>query len=147
MSSFYEPVSEVQVVSAWMEQQLQMTINPGKAKVEFNVAQSMDVIMAWESRGKNCYYYRTKRIAGIVRKEYIGRGPAARQAAIEDELTKRRRDREREQIRALQDAIQPVRLLTRALEDGERMLAHATLLAAGFHQNKGIWRKCCDSQE
>lgn len=103
--------------------------------------------MAWEARGKKRYYYRSRRVSGAVKKEYLGRGVAAKQAAIEDELARSRRDREREQIRALQDAVQPLRRLARALEDGERMLAHATLLAAGFHQNVGTWRKRRDRQD
>ena len=113
----------------------------GSVGIEQPVAQSTDVIMAWEIRGANRYYYRTMRVDGVVKKEYVGRGSIARLAAVEDESARRKRELERQEVRVFRDAVQPLPLLMKDLADGERMLVHAELLAAGFHQNKGTWRK------
>ena len=97
--------------------------------------------MAWEKRGKQRYYYRSRRVGDVVRKEYVGRCAAAVEAAIMDATTQKNRERDRSQIGALQDTVQPLRLLASELEHGERLLMQAAMLSAGYHQYKGTWRK------
>ncbi len=97
--------------------------------------------MGWEQRGKRRYYYRSTRLNGRVKKEYIGHGLAAMQAAIMDATTQRDREHDRSQVRAFQDTVQPLRLLASELEHGERLLIQASMLSAGFRQHKGTWRK------
>jgi hypothetical protein len=97
--------------------------------------------MAWEQRGKQRYYYRSRRVGDVVRKEYIGRSAAAVQAAILDANAQENRERDRGQVRTLQDTVQPLRLLAAELEYGERLLMQVAMLSAGYHQYEGTWRK------
>src|SRR5947209_3175916 len=87
------------------------------------------------------YYYRSARQGRRVVQEYVGRGTLARLAAQGDADDRRRRERraragreERARVEAL-DA--PVLELC-GLADA---LAHAALLAAGFHRHKRQWRR------
>src|SRR5262245_18663398 len=53
--------------------------------------------MAFDRRG---YYYRSKRVGGGVRREYLGRGLAAELAAGIAQLERARWERDRETLRA-----------------------------------------------
>jgi hypothetical protein len=97
--------------------------------------------VAWEKR-KGCrYYYKGKRVGGRVRKVYLGAGEMARALARADaaiyctkELERERERAERERLKALAS---PIEELCEAAD----VLTEAHLLAAGFTQHKGQWRR------
>lgn len=104
--------------------------------------------MAWE-RG---YYYRVRRVNGRVVREYVGRGRPAEIIAQRDELE---REKEREERRLDTEALQRKKAELDALDAGLEalmvtadVLAHAALVAAGYHQHKrGEWRKRRDHRD
>lgn len=101
--------------------------------------------MAWEKRGRNgqlWYYYRSKRIAGVVRKEYLGRGAAAEAAAVEDLAN--RAARIARQIEKCQTALaQEVSCsLISELDFQVESLLRAALVRAGYRRHKrSEWRR------
>ena len=98
--------------------------------------------MAWEHRGDRTYYYRSRKVAGRVVKEYIGAGPTAALIAAHDEAERERRIEQREQAR--EDARRLAELAAQ-YETASRAadaLTAAALLAAGYRQHaRGTWRK------
>lgn len=98
--------------------------------------------MAWETRRGKQYYYRTRRSKdGRVRKEYVGTGLAAMAAAKADEEAREAKRQEREQIRRIETQVRPLKELMNELDEGVRLLMAGTLLAAGYHNHRGNWRK------
>lgn len=97
--------------------------------------------MAWELRGKRRVYYRARRVSGSVKKEYCGCGLQAEHAAMADEAARKARDQEREQLRGIIKDAEPVTNLMKELDKAVRMLTAGSLLAAGYHQHRGNWRK------
>jgi len=100
--------------------------------------------MPWESRAtsQHRYYTKTLRCDGRVVRKYLGRGPAAQQAAEIDEL--RRQLREQERVDRLAQAAawdQEVAPLL-ALNDVADALMDSALLAAGYHRpDRQAWKK------
>ena len=74
-------------------------------------------------------------------REYVGGGPAGELAAEADrerrELEEARREREREELERLEALAAPVLEVSEAAE----ILAHAHLVAAGYHRHKGEYRR------
>ncbi len=97
--------------------------------------------MPWERRGQNRYYYRARRVGPVVKKQYCGKGPIAESAARQDAEVRRRRAEGQAAIRKIREPLTPVLDLMRQLDTGVRMLCDGSLLTAGYHQNKGVWRK------
>lgn len=103
--------------------------------------------MAWETRRGKQYYYRSHRLeSGRVRKEYCGTGLAAMAAAKADEDAREARQQERDTIRQIEAEMRPVKDLMNSLEEGVRLLMAGTLLAAGYHNHRGHWRKRRDGE-
>jgi hypothetical protein len=95
--------------------------------------------MAWDSRG---YYYRGKKVSGEVRREYVGRGPAAQACAELDRLEREGRQADREAQDAERAALEALDEPMNELNDLADLVARAALLAAGYHQHhRGEWRK------
>lgn len=100
--------------------------------------------MAWEKRERGGRYYtrslRSPKDGRVVR-EYVGSGPLAEIAAEDDrakrELAEAEREREKEDLERLKDLAAPVLELSEAAE----ILAHAHLVAAGYHKHKGEYRR------
>jgi hypothetical protein len=98
--------------------------------------------VAWEEgeRGGR-YYTRSRREGGRVVREYVGGGPAGELAAEEDrirrEMAEKQREREKEEMERLRALAAPVFELSEAAE----ILAHAHLIAAGYHRHKGEYRR------
>ena len=92
--------------------------------------------MAWETRQRGgSYYRRYRRAAGRVIREYVGTGEGANHIAAEDEARRRQVESDLDAARALAEDIQ-------RLSELAELLAHAALLAAGYHRpNRGPWRK------
>lgn len=97
--------------------------------------------MGWEQRNGRSYYYHKSRMGGRVRSEYMGAGLLAQLCAEEDDDKRQERNAQRAADRATRQAEAGI---DRQLANAESALAamtHATLLAAGFHNHKGQWRK------
>jgi len=100
--------------------------------------------VAWEKRKRGGRYYTRSRRSpedGRVLREYVGSGPLAEIVAEEDrtkrELAEAARKREKTELERLEALIAPVEELSEAAE----ILAHAHLIAAGYHRHKGEYRR------
>lgn len=92
---------------------------------------------------RGTHYYRSVRVNGRPRNEYVGGGPLAAAIAgqVEADRLARERDRARlESDRAAAEAIDGATQTVGTLAD--RLVALA-MAAAGFHRHhRGDWRKC-----
>ncbi len=98
--------------------------------------------MAWEERNVNRYYYQSERDEqGRVVKKYIGTGQIAELVAHAEETRRKvredRRAKEREELERMEALAAPVL----ELDEVTDVLARAALLAAGYHHNRGEWRR------
>jgi len=98
--------------------------------------------MSWECRTRGGRYYtRSRRENGRIVREYVGTGAVAELAAEQDRLDRDRRDGERaERYQVLMD-LEAAEAPIAVLHDDVELLAHGALLAAGFHQHRGQWRR------
>src|SRR4051812_7407159 len=99
--------------------------------------------MAFEARSGSTrqYYYRSERHGDRVRKVYLGTGPDAQE---QDRLVRERRQEREAELSAL--ATQEARFARaekalRDLLELARALLEATLLAAGYRERRGEWRR------
>jgi hypothetical protein len=101
--------------------------------------------MSWErrARSKHRYYCQSRRVHGVVRREYVGRGPVAELAAQADQERRAERLTRREHRHQEQQACEVV--FSRLEETGEiaALLAAVALSAGGFHRDKSDWRRRC----
>ena len=98
--------------------------------------------MPWEQRGNQTYYYRSRKIAGRVVKEYVGGGLVGALAAREDEERRRKRDAQRAALQADRDAFEAAEAAYDAFAWAADALMSAALVAAGYHRHdRGQWRK------
>src|SRR5437588_497008 len=93
--------------------------------------------MAWEYRGHQQFYYRSKRINGYVTKVYYGSGHTA-QIAYEKDL---QQQEARERERVIRKHIELLDSQTNSLRNITRTIINAHLLLAGFYQHKRTWRR------
>jgi hypothetical protein len=94
--------------------------------------------MSW--RGP--YYYQARKIGGRVVTQYIGRGKIGELVALGDALDRQEREQERNNFLAWKENLADLDEPLEELNDVVDKLAHAALLAAGFHQHRrGEWRK------
>ena len=95
--------------------------------------------MAWEIRDGRHYLYQSYRdpTTGNVRRRYLGRGSAA--VLLATKLKERREGRASHQAQTAQERQREASL--GALDVMVRDLMGADLLAAGFHQHAGTWRR------
>jgi hypothetical protein len=105
--------------------------------------------VAWEKRERGGRYYTRSRRSpkdGRVLREYVGSGPLAELAAEADrtkrELALSERKREEAELERLEALAAPVFELSEAAE----ILAHAHLIAAGYHRHKGEYRRARDKR-
>lgn len=98
--------------------------------------------MSWETRnGRGLYYTRSKRKMGRIVREYIGTGDYGLVIAHQDDIERQQRQAEvarwqrqkAEDERLDADIDQFCRLADNVV--------HAALLAAGYHNHRGQWRK------
>lgn len=98
--------------------------------------------MGWQQREGGVYYYRSLRLNGRVRCWYFGRGLVADAADVEDQLYRLDRQEAKERRQAALARQQAVDAALDRLCGVATLLAHATLLAAGYHQHaRGQWRR------
>ncbi len=97
--------------------------------------------MGWEQRNGRSYYFRKVREGGRVRSEYMGAGLLAQLSAEEDDDKRRERNAQRATDRATRHAEAQIDRQLAGVESAIAAMTHDTLLAAGYHQHKGQWRK------
>ena len=98
--------------------------------------------MGWENRGTQKYYYRSERIAGQVRKKYLGRGPTAELFAEGDQVRRKSRQAQGEVERSHRASFDKAAKSLEELDQVGELLLSATLLLAGYHRHgRGAWRK------
>ena len=99
--------------------------------------------MGWERRStRSSYYYLSHRVAGRVRKTYVGKGPIAELAI--DRILERQAARraERESVRAERERLAQLERTMAVLDEGCRSLLAVVLTGAGYHQHaRGVWRR------
>ncbi len=93
--------------------------------------------MAWEMRGGRRYYYRKKRIGSKVISKYVGVGPVAEAACSADSETLKKRSEEKKQ----RDEAKRIEAMTDGIIQEITMVAGGMLIASGYHQHHGEWRK------
>jgi hypothetical protein len=100
--------------------------------------------MAYKRRGK--YWYRSRRDGRQVQTQYLGAGDWADAMgeldAIERQELELARDAEREERQRQRDIDAKLDAAAAAVRD----LTRAALLASGYHQHKGTWRKRRDGK-
>lgn len=97
--------------------------------------------MAWEQRGGKFYYYRKHRQGERVISEYVGRD---RLAVLEAALDKQMRAvRLKEHVQRQKAQAEYLELSRQVDQAGGqiRAITRAALLAYGFYQHKGTWRR------
>jgi tRNA U55 pseudouridine synthase TruB len=97
--------------------------------------------VALERRDDNLYYYRSVRDGEKIRRVYVGAGEFARIFAEEDLLRRTNRKAQREEERAELERLEALAAPLEELSEAAEVLAHAYLVAAGFHEHRGEWRR------
>lgn len=97
--------------------------------------------MAWERRKHRWYYYEKQRIGGSVVSTYYGTGLLAEYTAVLSEIERTKHADERAAAARARQEQQRREREADTLAAHCHDLAHLALLAAGFHQHKGTWRK------
>ena len=99
--------------------------------------------MGWEQRERGgLYYTRSRRVDGRVVREYVGAGPLAEFAALRGAEERRQREEEERAWRAEYEHLEALEKPVEELCELADLLAHAALIAAGYHQHHGgEWRK------
>jgi len=98
--------------------------------------------MSWQPRTSGSFYYRSVRTGGKVRCLYFGGGLTGECAAALDQLGRLERLEEQQRLRACLERERAADAALERLGEAARLLAHATLLAEGYHQHaRGEWRK------
>ena len=104
----------------------------------------MGHVMAWEGRKDTSkrYYYRSRRLPdGRVVKTYHGTGYRGAMAADADRLRRAEQSHQHERHRVLLNHIQHVATPLVELCEACDVITEAALLAAGYHNHQGEWRK------
>ena len=98
--------------------------------------------MSWETRnGRGRYYTRSRRVGGRIVREYIGCEPVAALVAQIDLQERRIRMAEADQKRARKAEEVALDDLVDEVARTADLLARGVLLAAGYHDHRGEWRK------
>ena|SRR5258708_5163137 len=100
--------------------------------------------MGWEKRERssNRYYYRSRRLPdGRVVKTYHGTGHRGAVAADDDRRKRAEQSLVHQRHSALLDHIQHVAAPLMELCEACDVITEAALLAAGYHNHRGEWRR------
>jgi hypothetical protein len=97
--------------------------------------------MGIETRGRRLYYYLKRRRGSKVRSVYVGGGPDALLAFNHDLAERKRRQADRDSLRASMAGELAIERRFAAAEKMVMGILRAELEAAGFHSHKGVWRK------
>lgn len=96
--------------------------------------------MAWLSKGKRQYYYRSKRVGDRVVSEYIGAGPVAGLVAQLDAHERRQAEQQAARWREFVNRESAIDHQLAELGTQLNEFVEAALLANGLHQHHGTWR-------
>jgi hypothetical protein len=94
-----------------------------------------------EKHNGHVYYYKSRRDGEKVRKVYVGAGDFAHVAAQLDETERLRREEEAAYWEAERERLERSVGFLGELTEAAEVLVRAHLLASGFHQHKGQWRR------
>ncbi len=98
--------------------------------------------MSWEIRGGQRYYYRARKIGGRVVKEYVGKGPSAEIAALQDSWARQDRAAGAVARRAERAGLEALDGELKDVDDAIEALARARLVLSGYHRpHRGAWRR------
>ncbi|WP_145268750.1 hypothetical protein [Tautonia plasticadhaerens] len=98
--------------------------------------------MGWKTIKGRRYYYRSRREAGRVVTEYFGQGERGARFALLDMEDREERQIEREEELEEREAAERQERELSEWFDRVEAVAHAALIAAGFHRHKrGEWRR------
>jgi hypothetical protein len=97
--------------------------------------------MAWERRKGGLFYYRSLRINGRVKKQYVGKGPMAELAARMDAANRAYREGKVAARRQVQETYKAVLALLVDLDEHVKAFMFVELDAAGFYNHRGEWRR------
>jgi hypothetical protein len=100
--------------------------------------------MGWDRKKRGPatgYFYRSRRINGQLRKEYVGKGRRAKQLA--EEIAQRRSTRlaDRRQIEEERTLLAPAKTTAETFRSLVLLLTRVTLLLSGWHEHHGDWRR------
>jgi hypothetical protein len=97
--------------------------------------------MGWEERNGRRYLYRKRRIRRRVVSEYIGAGDLAEAISALDDLSRLEASLKQAEWREQRAAERALDHQIDHVIDMARILAAAELLANGYHQHGGQWRR------
>ena len=97
--------------------------------------------MAWITKSKHQYFYRSRRSGGKVISEYCGADILGAYAEGLDDRTRDQLYRQRQAERKEQAEQDAIDRQVDELGDQVQALVDAVLLATGHHQHKRQWRK------
>lgn len=102
--------------------------------------------MGWETRRGKRYFYGAHRLAGKVKKTYVGEGTEALKAERKALDRAACRAKGKAAIEGLRRALEPLDNTFAELDAAVTLLLRGSLLAAGYHQHTGTWRLKRDSK-
>jgi hypothetical protein len=97
--------------------------------------------VAWELRRGRKYYYRSRKVAGRVVREYVGAGEAAELAARLDAIAAEERQAQRRTIRASRTEFAEMERIIAPLNALVDECVAYVMIRDGFHLARGRWRK------
>jgi hypothetical protein len=97
--------------------------------------------MGWKTINGRRYYYKSKREGGRVTTRSIGAGESGLLISLFDAEDRAEREAERNELRAELEESQAEERAVSEWFDSVQAVADAAMIAAGFHQHKGQWRR------
>jgi hypothetical protein len=97
--------------------------------------------MAWKTINGRRYYYKSERVGGRVKSTYFGAGESGSLMAEMVALERLERAADREEFREQREEFMAEEAAVSEWFDGVQSVADAAMIAAGFHQHKGQWRR------
>jgi hypothetical protein len=97
--------------------------------------------MAWKTINGRRYYYKSERVGGRVKSTYFGAGESGTLMANMVAFERLERAADREELREQREDFMTEETVVSEWFDGVQAVADAAMIAAGFHQYKGQWRR------
>ncbi len=97
--------------------------------------------MGWKTINGRRYYYKSEREGGRVKTTYFGAGESGLLISRFESMERAEREAERDELRAERDENRAEEKAVADWFDDVQALADAAMVAAGFHKQKGQWRR------